>query len=752
MKRKLWVSLLAAVIFAMPAVAVWDGADRGADFNAPHLYLDEGNWVGNDIDDSFEGFAFTGVTTLFVTNNHVMAGPWDFSFSGLSYARLFLSSVDAVNVATPWEVTLGGDVTCVLSGSVEMAAPNPAVVINQPLRVNLGGADRTFAIGSAQVPCALQLFGINGAKDIIKEGAGTLQLSASTIANSGDFSGNVIVNEGTLAMGGEYALGTNLLAATTVTMNPGTILRSAGGWNNVVHDRRFIMNDAVITGGQSFGGILCADTPIVKVGADRFGFVAGGSNEFTHGFVVQEGSIHIEITPERLGPDIAGNDIIVTNGGMLMANSISGSRYASYVNILQNRSIILDTTDPTKLSGIGVGTTAPILPFTVRGDNPGMIYCGGSGTHPDPDDPDDADAIAALRAGWYLGGENYGYGGTNLPAGPDGNYRLVAGTIASYNSFSIGGTNALTGSGGVIVGSPTVPVFGGNVVRFDAPQDYTGKTLVINMTLALNNDGAATGTSEIRLRNVPAAMAANTAPTAPSLTISGTPPQGFIQRTPAAAPIIMESGQNRHIYASDAEMRVILNVVDGVATTNAIGPVTMLTGRCQFFHGFWNLADGQSFYVQTQTPSFTRKNRSVGFFGHSNTGKDVHTPQLGFWSTDGSKTRNGGNVFIVTDMGVTNHLVGGNGGTGYDAPIVPYLYAHDFNSAPANMGSGNANVVPVTYDTATGFRALRFVTDADGNAPELLTLAPIVNGYYDTAIVGENDNVTTSGAVIHTND
>ncbi|MCL1857573.1 MAG: hypothetical protein FWF84_08075, partial [Kiritimatiellaeota bacterium] len=114
--------IVAGVVWGTSVRAAWEGASAGTDFDEGHLYMDEGNWEGNAIDDSFAGFAFTGATTLYLTNSHAVTGGWNFNYTG-AFA-LTLAGANAVGETVEWEAILGGDILC------ETAPSAATVVIN----------------------------------------------------------------------------------------------------------------------------------------------------------------------------------------------------------------------------------------------------------------------------------------------------------------------------------------------------------------------------------------------------------------------------------------------------------------------------------------------------------------------------------------------------------------------------------------------------------------------------------------------
>src|SRR5207253_1538524 len=109
------------------------------------------------------------------------------------------------NTSSTGTLALGGDLTTNDSSTTASIGS----------KLNLGGGARTFTIADGAAPNDLDITGVVSNGAIIKNGPGTLRLSA---ANT--YVGGTTLNAGTILIGNDAALGTGLLTGNGGTLRP----------------------------------------------------------------------------------------------------------------------------------------------------------------------------------------------------------------------------------------------------------------------------------------------------------------------------------------------------------------------------------------------------------------------------------------------------------------------------------------------------------------------------------------------------
>ncbi|MCL1856608.1 MAG: hypothetical protein FWF84_03060, partial [Kiritimatiellaeota bacterium] len=567
MKKRV-TAVVAGAVCAMTAQAVWNGAAGDAQ------YLNTGNWENDEIDNSFYGVAPV---------------PYQVSFSGNHTATNDLNLMQNYNqtlvfgaVGGNWTLTLGGDILAMATNGIA-----PLVCFgNTPsylFSLDLGGASRSIWAGSATQAREVQIFdGIHGTGNVTKEGAGMLYLGARNGPATSTFTGDFIINQGRVHFESDNALSPN---NANIYVNAGGVVSLNGGSGSTT--RRFIFEQGgtIYTAAASapFSSILKSDTaPIVKTGPGRFQMAGQSGNEFSNGLIVSEGAILV------LGGNIGGANLeeneIVAAGGVIV---LAGGDF-----IGSEQHYVVDTTDPTKLSGMGMHGGRAIPNFILRGDNPGVIVLDNVWTALPETDPV---TVSCLQSGWYLGslvadtGQggrwNGGFTGTTMAVGPDKTYRFANPNHTDPATLHVSQLS-LTGDNNLVVGSPTALCAGSTA--FYMPQDYTGFTRITGMGMNLmTDDSVLSGTSEVWVKSTPRAVAA--------LRIYGNSAESgsLVQRMPATSPLTL-SGATLYISPSV--------IPAGRETVHGVGDIVLLSGRNTITQGRTSGFD-QEFYLRTVASS-----------------------------------------------------------------------------------------------------------------------------------------------------
>jgi fibronectin-binding autotransporter adhesin len=192
--------------------------------------LNVGDGIGTAIDKLLstanERIANTSTVNLFST------GAWNLNSSntsetitnlnivstGVAGGGLVTTGTGIVTVLGSMTMT-GGTVNTTSTGTLSLGGSfftnSSAITAGISSKLNLGGGARTFTIADGAASNDLDITGLVSNGSIIKEGPGTLRLSA---ANT--YAGGTTLNAGTILIGNDAALGTGMLTGGGGTLRP----------------------------------------------------------------------------------------------------------------------------------------------------------------------------------------------------------------------------------------------------------------------------------------------------------------------------------------------------------------------------------------------------------------------------------------------------------------------------------------------------------------------------------------------------
>ena len=147
---------------------------------------------------------------------------------------------------------------------------------------------------------------------MIKNGAGLLTLSGG----SGGFSGEFVVNNGKIGVGGTGVFGSNA-AGPQLTMNGGTLSNTASG------GRTMSTNLAV-----NIGGNFTVDDSLITTGAGQIAFggtntIKGGNRTITVNFTTGATNQNLLLFSSAVGEDAAGRGLIKDGNGTMTLNAVN---------------------------------------------------------------------------------------------------------------------------------------------------------------------------------------------------------------------------------------------------------------------------------------------------------------------------------------------------------------------------------------------------------------------------------------------
>jgi autotransporter-associated beta strand protein len=178
----------------------------------------------------------------------------------------------------------------VLNGPVSFSNAASTITVESPVGCN---ATTVMTIGGT----------LRGVTTLTKDGLGTLAL---TNANTG-LTGGIVINDGLLTVGSQYALGGSLLL-TPYTAGP-TVTLNGGGYN--VNVANTLFQNAVVLGGNAVLSATAANTALAGVtlnsGATALGIQGGNTNTLFGGLTLNGASATTLFTSNDLR--VFGNSV-----------------------------------------------------------------------------------------------------------------------------------------------------------------------------------------------------------------------------------------------------------------------------------------------------------------------------------------------------------------------------------------------------------------------------------------------------------
>lgn len=491
------VGWLVCSLIAQPAAAAtftWNGTTTG-NWNSG------ANWTGGaptggDPTDILV-FGGTGTANYQATNN--IAG-------GGVNGEFLLNQLNFTNTPTTVVGTLLGNALEFQGSGASINAANLGAFTN----LNKLKFNTNLAIAGAGTGALT--FGRVGMADALG-GSGNLTIGGSTrtvtiYGSNSNFTGNIALNQGTLAVGGRNALGSG-----TLTLAASTTLKAAAGPSGKV------LNAVTLAGNVTLGGVtnppnslelggtfnlggatrtLTAATStetllsgvvsnggLTKAGAGTI--ILGGPNTYVGGTTVGAGTLRVT-AGGRLGDNVAGNNVAVSAGGILRLLAPGA------IGDLQTLTF---TSSAAAYPVLGVGYNA--LPSEIGALNGLTMAAATTAGVFALDGVNYAKTFDFGNFGnglWLLGATPYNgrYNGGVINAGDGNMYRLGGGggTLRFESSYALTGSAAL--QIGVIQSSGAAVTNNGGTVVLAAPQDYGGGTYLQSGTLvALTNAALGTG-------------------------------------------------------------------------------------------------------------------------------------------------------------------------------------------------------------------------------------------------------------------
>ena len=431
---------------------VWSGAVSGtwdsnsANFTGGNSFTNVAGLVNTVYFGDTDGFG-NAVTNSNVTiqSGGVSPGAIVFQNNNVNYT---LSSTDSNGISGSASLTKSGSGSLILSGTNSYSG---ATTLNAGLLQFNAGALPTTTTVTINAAGALNATGaFSNATNWLASGqiaAG----SSGAIALTGDDSENI-----NFSGFGSLMLGATSSSNYSGTLTPaGTVYRLGGG-------------GAALTISGTLSG--SGNSLVVGTAGASGTVVLASANSYSGGTTVSAGTLSVGAAG-TLGSNTSGNNISISAGTNLVL--------AASGNVGSNQAIAMNSTS-SSLSGIGVGYTPASLSAlginaTGTGTNGGVFginYVGTAGIV----SLATLDSTLNTSGGTghrFLGSQTAGtFNGTTLAPASDSVYRLGGGG----GSLTLNGTNALTGSASVVIGSPSSN--GSGTVILSASENFTGGTTI----------------------------------------------------------------------------------------------------------------------------------------------------------------------------------------------------------------------------------------------------------------------------------
>ena len=398
--------------------------------------------------------------------------------------------LNQLNLGGP-TLTLTGNSLTFTNNSTALPQINQNSNVNVTINNNIGlGTDLTIGgAGSGQIVAGNQ---ISGTGALIKNTTGTLNLNYGT----NTFSGGIIVNAGSLSLGGTA---NNMLGTGLVTLNSGVTLNLNGN-NNITN--AMALNGAKLVNGNSFsanlngpitltgtnsfdfgttgnigiGGKVSGSGGITKLGTSAGSFTITGSNTFSGTVAINAGNLTVASLNSVSGGKPTSNLGAPTNaaGGTISLGSTTTTGNLNYTGPGETTDRIIQLGGTTGGGTITQQGTAAGLPVTQTGQS-GLLKFTSNLSVPGVAGQDNrktltlTSAETATTAGFIAGqGEISGSIGDSVL----GTNLATSVTKAGYGTWTLSGSNSYSGTttiqAGKLVCVGTNALGGGPVVITDS--------------------------------------------------------------------------------------------------------------------------------------------------------------------------------------------------------------------------------------------------------------------------------------------
>ena len=458
-------AVLAGIVFLLtlavssPATyagTTWDGGGVSGNWSEAN------NWNGNALPGSGATLTFTGALQTITNNDYFAAGTtinaFNFTNDGTSgkTGNFTLSGNSVTNT--------GADI---VTTAIAVGGINLTNTISLDIALN---SNKIFVLGAGH---DLVISGtLSGSRNITKNGAGTLTLSAGNT-----YTGSTTINAGTLSIATitngavAGALGNSTNGASNLVLGGGTLQYTG---SNGSTDRNFTLTAAttsvidVSSAGTTLtisGTATTTTGGLTKNGSGTL--LLAGSNNYTGDTMVNSGILQIGSNNR-----ISDSSTLRVNGGtfnmVTFNDTVAGVILSANGTISGTNPILTSTSDFILESG----TAAAILAGTVG------VNKNTSGT------------VTLSATNTYTGATTINAGTLQIGNGGTTGELSTSSAIANNGTLTFNRSNTLTQGthfASVISGTGHVTQAGTGTLSFTGTNTYTGTTTISAGTLALNN-------------------------------------------------------------------------------------------------------------------------------------------------------------------------------------------------------------------------------------------------------------------------
>ena len=452
------VLLLTLAIFSPDTYAgnTWDGGGGSGNWSEAN------NWTPNTLPSSNATLTFAGELQTITNNDYFAAG---------TIVNAFAFTNDGTIGKTGSFTLSGNSVTNTGTDIVTTAIAVGGISLTDTISLNIAlNNNKAFVLGAGH---DLLISGtLSGSKNITKNGAGTLTLSADNT-----YTGSTTINAGTLSIatitngGVAGALGNSTNGAGNLVLGGGTLQYTG---SNGSTDRSFTLSNAttsvidVSSAGTTLtisGGGAATTGGLTKNGSGTLLFTA--SNSYTGDTTVNSGILQIGGNNR-----ISDSSTLRVNGGTF--NMVSFNDTVAGVILSANGTI--SGTNPILTSNsdfiLESGTAAAILAGTVG------VNKTTSGT------------VTLFATNTYTGATTINAGTLQIGNGGTTGALSTSSAITNNGTLTFNRSNTITQGthfASVISGTGHVTQAGTGTLSFNGTNSYTGTTTISAGTLALNS-------------------------------------------------------------------------------------------------------------------------------------------------------------------------------------------------------------------------------------------------------------------------